>query len=119
MTLLDGKRIAAEIRGELREEVSAMRKKPSLAVVLIGNDPASEIYVRGKIKACEEVGLVSHSYRLPESATQEEAEDLVRSLAQDSEINGVLVQLPLPKGLNADRILNLIPPEKDVDGFSL
>lgn len=118
MTLLDGKRIAAEIRGELREEVSAMRKKPSLAVVLIGNDPASEIYVRGKIKACEEVGLVSHSYRLPESATQEEAEDLVRSLAQDSEINGVLVQLPLPKGLNADRILNLIPPEKDVDGFS-
>lgn len=118
MTLLDGKRIAAEIRGELREEVSAMRKKPSLAVVLIGNDPASEIYVRGKIKACEEVGIASHSYRLPESATQEEAEELVRSLAQDSEINGVLVQLPLPKGLNADRILNLIPSEKDVDGFS-
>lgn len=118
MTLLDGKRIAAEIRSELREEVAAMKKKPSLAVVLIGNDPASEIYVKGKIRACEEVGILSRNYRLPESATQTEAENLVRSLALDGEINGILVQLPLPKGLNSDRILSFIPPEKDADGFS-
>lgn len=118
MTLLDGKRIAAEIRQELYGEVSEMKQKPSLAVILVGNNSASEVYVKGKIKACEEVGIHSYSYRLPENSTQKEVEKLVSSLIKKKEINGVLVQLPLPKALDADKILNLIPPEKDVDGFS-
>lgn len=118
MTLLDGKRVAAEIRNELREKVVRMKKKPGLAVVLVGNDPASEIYVRGKIKACEEVGIVSHTCRLSERSTQKEVEDLVYTLVQDKSIDGILVQLPLSEGLDSDKILNLIPPEKDVDGFS-
>ena len=118
MTLLDGKNVAAQIRGELKERVALMPKKPELAVVLVGNDPASEIYVRGKIKGCEEVGILSHTFRLSESATQSEVEELVASLVQKKEISGILLQLPLPKGLNAERILALIPPEKDVDGFS-
>lgn len=118
MTLLDGKRVAAEIRRELREKVANMKQKPALAVVLVGNDPASEVYVKGKIKACEEVGILSYSYRLPEASTQKEVEKLVASLVKKKAIHGILVQLPLPKGLNADKILNLIPPEKDVDGFS-
>lgn len=118
MTLLDGKRIAAEIRQELYGEVSKMKQKPSLAVILVGNNSASEVYVKGKIKACEEVGLHSYSYRLPENSTQKEVEKLVSSLVKKKEINGILVQLPLPKALDADKILNLIPPEKDVDGFS-
>ena len=118
MTLLDGKRVASEIRQELRAEVSKMKQKPSLAVVLVGNDPASEVYVKGKIKACEEVGILSYSYRLPENSTQKEVEKLVASLVKKKGINGILVQLPLPKGLDADKILGLIPSEKDVDGFS-
>lgn len=118
MTLLDGKRIAAEIRQELYGEVSKMKQKPSLAVILVGNNSASEVYVKGKIKACEEVGIHSYSYRLPENSTQKEVEKLVSSLVKKKEINGILVQLPLPKALDADKILNLIPPEKDVDGFS-
>ena len=118
MTLLDGKYIAAQIRGELKERVAGMKNKPGLAVVIVGNDPASEIYVRGKIKGCDEVGIVSHTFRLGEEATQSEVEELVASLVQRKEISGILVQLPLPKGLNADRVLALIPPEKDVDGFS-
>lgn len=118
MTLLDGKLISAEIRGELREEVSRMQKKPGLAVVLVGNDPASEIYVKGKIRACEEVGIVSHTYRFSRNSLQEEVENLVSSLVKRNDIDGILVQLPLPEGLDSDRILQLIPPEKDVDGFS-
>ena len=118
MTLLDGKRIASEIRTELKDKVALMPKKPALAVVLVGQDPASEIYVRGTIKGCEEVGIASHTYRLSENSTQKEVEELVSSLVKSKEISGILVQLPLPKGLNADKILALIPPEKDVDGFS-
>ena len=118
MTLLDGKQIAAQIRAELKDKVASMAQKPALAVVLVGQDPASEIYVRGKVKGCEEVGIVSHTYRLSEHATQQEVEELVTSLAQRREISGILVQLPLPKGLNSEKILALIPPEKDVDGFS-
>ena len=97
MTLLDGKRIAAEIRQELHGEVSEMKQKPSLAVILVGNNSASEVYVKGKIKACEEVGIHSYSYRLPENSTQKEVEKLVSSLIQKKEINGVLVQLPLDR----------------------
>lgn len=118
MTVIDGKRIAQEIREELRVKVLQMKRKAGLAVVLVGQDPASEVYVRGKIKACEEVGINSFCYRLPENATQNEVESLVQSLALREEIDGILVQLPLPKGLDAEKILKFIPTEKDVDGFS-
>ena len=118
MTILDGKAVAAQIRGELKEKTQKLALKPGLAVILVGDDPASQIYVRGKIKACEEVGIRSFSYSLSAAATQQEVEKLVASLAQSDEVHGILVQLPLPKGLDAEKILGLIPPEKDVDGFS-
>ena len=118
MTLLDGKLIASQIRAELKERVALMAQKPELAVVLVGDDPASEIYVKGKIRGCEEVGIISHTFRLSASSTQAEVEELVSSLVARKEISGILVQLPLPKGLNSEKILGLIPPEKDVDGFS-
>lgn len=119
--ILDGKALSAKIRASLKEKISALKTdgaEVGLAVVLVGEDPASKIYVRNKIKACEEVGVKSYSYTLPESVTQEAVEELVSALASDEKINGILVQLPLPKHLDGDRILSLIPPEKDVDGFS-
>ncbi len=122
MTLIDGKLTSAQIRAELRTQTEEFERehgeKIGLAVVLIGEDPASQVYVRNKIKACEEVGVRSFSYRLPENTTQKEAEDLVEGLAADKQIHGILVQLPLPKHLKEDAILAKIPTEKDVDGFS-
>ncbi len=122
MTLIDGKKIAADIRAELSAEIARFTretgKKVGLAVVLVGEDPASKIYVRNKIRACEEVGIYSASYTLPADATQEAVESLVGSLADDSSVHGILVQLPLPAHLNAERILARIPSQKDVDGFS-
>ncbi len=122
MTLIDGKLTSAQIRAELLKDAQAFEekngKKIGLAVVLIGEDPASQVYVRNKIKACEEVGVRSFAYRMPATTTQEEAEELVSSLACDANIHGILVQLPLPKHLQEDKILAKIPTEKDVDGFS-
>ncbi len=122
MILIDGKKIAAELKAEVKVRAEAFYQKhgikPSLAVVLIGNDPASQVYVRNKIKSCEETGIKSCSHFLPETATQEEAVSLVRSLAADDTVHGILVQLPLPKHLNEAEILREIPHEKDVDGFS-
>ena len=122
MTVIDGKATAATIRGELRERTRAFEekygKKVGLAVVLIGADPASQVYVRNKIKACEDVGVRSYANYLPETVSQKEAEELVSDLASNEDVQGILVQLPLPKGLDADRILAKIPFEKDVDGFS-
>ncbi len=118
MILIDGKKAAADARGELKQRVQSMKNTPGLAVVLVGNDPASEVYVRGKIRASEEIGIYSVERRLSATASQEEVESAVRSLVSDEKIHGVLVQLPLPKGLNPDAVLKLIPPEKDVDGFS-
>ena len=120
--IIDGKAHSAAIRGEIKERAENYKKKYGkdigLAVVLVGNDPASQVYVRNKIKACEEVGIKSFANYLPEDATQKQVEDLVEGLASDNSINGILVQLPLPKHLNAEKILALIPVEKDVDGFS-
>lgn len=120
--LIDGKAVAASIRAELKEKVAAFRDKcgreVGLAVVLVGSDGASQVYVRNKIKGCEEVGVKSFAYYLPEGVGQAEVEELVHSLASDRAIDGILVQLPLPKHLNAQKILSLIPEEKDVDGFS-
>lgn len=122
MTIIDGKKTAAEIRAQLRGKTAAFEEKygqkVGLAVVLIGEDPASQVYVRNKIKGCEEAGIRSFAHYLPADVTQAEAEELVRALASDDAVHGILVQLPLPRHLNADKILACIPAEKDVDGFS-
>ena len=122
MTIIDGKKTPAEIRAQLRGKTAAFEEKygqkVGLAVVLIGEDPASQVYVRNKIRGCEEAGIRSFAHYLPADVTQAEAEELVRALASDDAVHGILVQLPLPKHLNADKILACIPAEKDVDGFS-
>ena len=122
MKLIDGKQTAADIRAGLKARAAAFSCKyglpVGLAVVLIGDDPASAVYVRNKIKACEEVGIRSFAHILPADATQETAENEVRRLAEDASVHGILVQLPLPAHLDASRILARIPAAKDVDGFS-
>lgn len=121
MTIIDGKAVAASIREQLKEDIAKLNdagKQLKLAVIIAGNDPASEIYVRNKQKACEEVGILSETVRLPESVSQAELEEKVKCLAADDSVDGVLVQLPLPKGLDEKSALKLIPVEKDVDGFS-
>lgn len=120
--IIDGKSIAAELRLKLKERITEYKlntgKDIGLAVVLAGDNQASQVYVRNKIKACEEVGIKSYAFYLPAQTTQGEIEELIISLAQDNKIHGILVQLPLPAHLNAGKILKLIPDEKDVDGFS-
>ena len=122
MKIIDGKQIAADIRADLKARAAAFLSKKGipvgLAVVQIGDDPASEVYIRNKIKACGETGIRSVLRILPADILQEEAEYVVETLASDPAIHGVLVQLPLPNGLNASRLLACIPASKDVDGFS-
>lgn len=118
MKLIDGKALAAELRAELKEKIDDMPQKPGLAVVIVGEDPASKIYVRNKIRACQELGIHSYSYELPVTATQAEVESLLDELAADNKINGVLLQLPLPKHLDSESAMAHVPFEKDVDGFS-
>jgi len=118
--ILDGKKLSEEIRGGIKERVDRLREKgikPGLAVILVGNDPASEIYVRNKGKACEAVGIESKTICLPEDTTQEKLEETIQELNEDVRWNGILVQLPLPKHLNERDALSKILPEKDVDGF--
>ncbi|MCD6289071.1 MAG: bifunctional methylenetetrahydrofolate dehydrogenase/methenyltetrahydrofolate cyclohydrolase FolD [Anaerolineae bacterium] len=120
-TIIDGKAIAAEIRQEIKAEVAALKEKyrkvPGLATVLVGDNPASQTYVRMKGRACEEVGIHSVRPTLPNDATQEQVEGLIRELNADPEIHGILVQLPLPSHLDEEAVLNTISIEKDVDGF--
>lgn len=118
MTIIDGKTLSAEIRAELKEKIEEMDRKPGLAVVIVGEDPASQIYVRNKIKACGELGIRSYSYELGLNTTQTELENLLDKLALDSEVDGILLQMPLPKHLNTDSAIAHIPFEKDVDGFT-
>ncbi len=119
--LIDGKDIAAKVRAELREEVETMakerKKRPALAVILVGEDPASQIYVRNKQRACEDVGILSEIYTLGENVSQESLEYIINSLAERRDIDGILLQMPLPKGLDPVKALKCIPPEKDVDAF--
>ncbi|MGN0812740.1 MAG: bifunctional methylenetetrahydrofolate dehydrogenase/methenyltetrahydrofolate cyclohydrolase FolD [Candidatus Coproplasma sp.] len=119
--LIDGKAHSAAIRAEIKDRVSAFKAQRGidvgLAVVLVGNNPASQIYVRNKIKACEETGIKSFAYYLPEEATQEQVEELIEELVENKAIHGILVQLPLPAHLDAQKVLKLIPKAKDVDGF--
>ena len=121
-TLLDGKALSAEIKENLKVNVAEFEKeygrKISLAVILVGENPASCVYVKNKIKAAEFVGIKSLSFSLPETATENEVEDLVKTLSADRSVDGILVQLPLPKHLNEEKILSIIPAEKDVDGFT-
>lgn len=120
--IIDGKQISLELRAEIKDKILAWNKETGitigLAVVLVGTDPASQIYVRNKIKACEEVGIKSLAYYLEENVSQAELETLVKALAEDAAVHGILVQLPLPKHIDAAEVLKLIPTEKDVDGFS-
>lgn len=118
MKIIDGKSYAAELRAALKTKIDKSEKKPGLAVVIVGNDAASQIYVRNKIKACGEVGIRSFSYELPETATQKQLEDLLDGLANDENIDGILLQLPLPKGFDGESAMAHIPVAKDVDGFS-
>lgn len=118
--IIDGKRISQEIKDELKEEVAALKAQGiegSLAVVQVGEDPASSVYVRNKKKACEYIGIHSLSYELPEETTEKELLDLIASLNENDAVNGILVQLPVPKHIDADKIIRAISPEKDVDGF--
>ena len=119
--IIDGKNIAKQLRAELRETVDAKVnqgfRRPGLAVVLVGSDPASQVYVRNKRKACEDVGIRSFAYDLPESTTQDELDALIEELNNNPEVDGILVQFPLPSHLDESRIVELISSEKDVDGF--
>jgi methylenetetrahydrofolate dehydrogenase (NADP+)/methenyltetrahydrofolate cyclohydrolase len=118
--IIDGKQIAADIRAELKAEVAALKEKgivPGLGVILVGADPASQSYVSAKEKACENIGIYSDDNRLPAETTEEELLALVERMNKDPKINGILVQLPLPKHINESAILLAIDPDKDVDGF--
>lgn len=120
-TLLDGKAIAENVRLEVKEQVlkrvAEGKMAPGLATVLVGENPASQVYVRSKHKACQEAGINSFGHVLPADATQQEVEDLVKKLNEDPTVHGILVQLPLPSGLDEERVLSMISIEKDVDGF--
>lgn len=119
-TILDGKATAASIKSELAERVAALRVRgviPGLGTVLVGDDPGSQAYVAGKHRDCAEVGLASIRVDLPATATQEEVEAAVRDLNDDPQVTGYIVQLPLPKGLDANAVLELIAPAKDADGL--
>lgn len=118
--IIDGKVISKEVKGRIRKEAESLRERgivPGLAAVLVGEDPASVIYVRNKRKACEEAGLYSEGHALPASVSQEELLGLIGRLNEDPKIHGILVQLPLPKPLDTERILNAVSPYKDVDGL--
>ena len=120
--IIDGKKISQEIKDELKEKVAAMAKegkKVALAVIQVGNDPASSVYVRNKKKACEYIGIESLSYELPQETTEEELVALIEKLNADTKVNGILVQLPLPKHINEEKIIQTISPDKDVDGFHM
>ena len=122
MNFIDGKLVAANLRKGFTEKVAEYKEKtgkiPGLAVIIVGNNPASEIYVRNKINGCAEVGVKSFSYALPEDTDEATLLKLLGELNENPEVNGILVQLPLPKTLNEQKILAAIAPKKDVDGFS-
>ena len=119
--LIDGKKISAEIRAEIKQETAEFKKEygylPGLAVVIVGENPASQVYVRNKARACEEVGFYSEVHELPEATTQAELNALVDRLNADDQIHGILVQLPLPRHLDENEVLLRINPKKDVDAF--
>ncbi len=119
-TIIDGKKISAEIKEELKEKVEQLKEagaEGTLAVIQVGDDPASGVYVRNKKKACAYIGLHSQSFELPEETTQKELLDLIERLNRDDAVNGILVQLPVPAHIDEKTVINAISPDKDVDGF--
>lgn len=119
-TIIDGKQIAKEVREDIAKKVESLKQKgiiPCLSVILVGENPASVSYVTGKQKALAEVGMKDRSLHLPESTTEEELLKIISDLNKDDSVHGILVQLPLPKHINEEKVLLAIPPEKDVDGF--
>ena len=118
--ILNGKELSVKIKEDLRKETEALKEKginPGLAVIIVGDDPASRVYVNNKKKACEECGFYSEEYALPKETTEDELLKLIDTLNNKKEINGILVQLPLPKGIDSEKVLLSIRPEKDVDAF--
>jgi methylenetetrahydrofolate dehydrogenase (NADP+)/methenyltetrahydrofolate cyclohydrolase len=118
--LIDGKSLAAQVRASLREKVAALaarRTRPGLAAILVGDDPASQVYVRNKTRACEETGIRSEQHHLPADAPEKALLERIRALNADPAVHGILVQLPLPKQIDAERVLAAVSPAKDVDGF--
>ena len=116
-TILNGKQLASSIKTSLKEKISNLKQKPTLAVIIVGNNPASETYVRSKEKACLETCINSKTYKLDENIQEKELLELINLLNNDNDVNGILVQLPLPSHINTDHILHAITPIKDVDGF--
>lgn len=119
-TIIDGNLISGQIKQELAAKVSSLKEKgvtPCLAVILVGDDPASQVYVRNKEKACEQIGIKSLKYELPKETSLETLLNLINKLNRDQEVDGILVQLPLPKHINEQAVITAINPEKDVDGF--
>lgn len=116
--IIDGKAISAAVRAELKTEIAAMTKKPGLAVIIVGDNPASKVYVRNKHKACAEIGIYSEIHALPSETTNDELLSLIRQLNTNDRIHGILVQLPLPAHLNEELVISNIDPKKDVDAFS-
>lgn len=120
--IIDGRAVSAEIKAELAAEVAQLKAKgitTCLAVILVGEDPASKIYVRNKKKACEELGIISQEYFLPETASEQELLALIEALNNEPSVNGILCQMPLPKGMDEQRVIEAISPEKDVDAFNV
>ncbi len=119
--IIDGKAVAAKVRADVAQAVKDIQARagvtPGLALIRVGNDPASEVYVRGKVKACQETGMAGSEHILPESTSQADLLALVHKLNADPRVHGVLVQLPLPKHISADVVLDALAPQKDVDGF--
>jgi methylenetetrahydrofolate dehydrogenase (NADP+)/methenyltetrahydrofolate cyclohydrolase len=118
--IIDGKKISQEIKDELKIEVEKLRTKgiiPGLAVILIGDDPASQVYVKNKEKACEQIGIKSSAYKLPETTDEKELLKLINKLNQDKQVHGILVQFPLPKHINKKKVIMAIDSKKDIDGF--
>jgi methylenetetrahydrofolate dehydrogenase (NADP+)/methenyltetrahydrofolate cyclohydrolase len=120
-TIIDGKAVAREIQAEIKEEVDGLKRRwgmvPGLGVVLVGDDPASHLYVKNKEKACKEVGIRSEEHLLPASVSERDILSLIQKLNRDEKIHGILVQLPLPAHVRAERVLNAVAPQKDIDGF--
>lgn len=119
--VIDGKLIARDLRIEIAREVEALKAagtKPGLAVILVGDDPASHVYVGNKVKACEEVGIASYEHRMPADATQADIRHVIKNLNVNPDVHGILLQLPLPAHLDSDTLIQSIAPEKDVDGLT-
>ena len=116
-TILDGKALAAKVKEQVKQEAEGLARKPGLAVIIVGNNPASRVYVNSKRKDCEECGFLSEEYALPEETTQQELITLIQELNGRQDIDGILCQLPLPDGIDEEAVLMAISPEKDVDGF--